>query len=536
MDLVSYLRVLRPHWWVILLATLLGLGVAAGWTLIVPKVYEADATGVVQLAGGSGAGDEIVAQNLALSKVVTYVEYGSSRAVAERTIDTLGLTMSPEALVNRVSVSNPSGTPIIRVTASASTPEQARDIASVWLDSMVAQIQEVEGSAAAQTPVLDENGNETVDASSPFITLVPIDSARLPTSPVSPNTRLALALGALIGLGLGIGYAVVRHALDRRIRRPEDVERQTGVPVVGTIPVNKAFTSEDRLVPLTRVGDDRNALSNAATAEALRELRTNLQFMNVDNPPRVIVVTSPAPGDGKSTIAANLAATIAASGQPTVLIDADLRRPMVAKIFGLPAGGGLSDVLAGRAPLRDVVHGWSGSPDLQILTAGKVPPNPSEVLGSTRMKSLLTTLSKNWLVIIDAPPLLAVTDAAILTNRADGAFVVASVGGTTYESLGRALGVLERANARTMGVILNRVPRGRGGYGYEYEYRYEYTAANAAAESPAGGSPSAPGPSRSRGTIDRDDLAPGRGEADFADFQSLMDTSEPVNTSGTSSR
>lgn len=515
MDLLGYLRVLRPHWWVILLATLLGLGIAAGWTLIVPKIYEADATGIVQLAGGSGAGDEIVAQNLALSKVVTYVEYGSSRSVAERTIEQLGLKTTPESLVNDVTVSNPTGTPIIRVSASATSPESARDIASVWLDSMVAQIQAVEGASAP--PVIDERG-DTVESttSSPFITLVPIDSARLPTSPSSPNTRLALALGALIGLSLGVGYALVRHALDRRIRRPDDVERQLGVPVVGTIPINRAFTSENRLVPLVRVGDDRNAIAAAATAEALRELRTNLQFMDVDNPPRVIVVTSPAPGDGKSTVAANLATSIAASGQPVVLIDADLRRPMVAKIFGFPAGGGLSDVLAGRAPLRDVVQRWSGAPNLQILTAGKVPPNPSEVLGSARMKSLLEQLSKDWLIIVDAPPLLAVTDAAVLTNRADGAFVVASVGSTTYESLSRALGMLERANARAMGVILNRMPRRGNGYGYEYEYRFEYTATSGSKDEVR-----SPGPSRTTSGV-------GAEVDDFAGFQAMLDASQTL--------
>lgn len=514
MDLLGYLRVIRPHWWVIVLTTVLGLAVAGAWTLIVPKVYQADATGVVQLAGGSGAGDEIVAQNLALSKVVTYVEYGSSRAVAERTIETLGLETTPEALVASVTVTNPDDTPIIRVTASAGTPELARDIASVWLDSMVAQIQEVEGGLAPTEPVLDENG-VVIDpgTTAPFISLVPIDSARLPTAPVSPNSRLALVLGALVGLALGLGYALVRHSLDRRIRRAEDVERQLGVPVVGTIPINRAFSAENRLVPLVRVGDDRNAIAAAATAEALRELRTNLQFMDVDNPPRVIVVTSPAPGDGKSTVAANLATTIAASGQPVVLIDADLRRPMVAKIFGLPSGGGLSDVLAGRAPLRDVVQHWADAPNLQIVTAGKVPPNPSEVLGSERMKSLLERLSKDWLVIVDAPPLLAVTDAAILTNRADGAFVVASVGSTTYESLARALGMLERAHARAMGVILNRMPR-RGG-NYDYEYRYEYTAANAAKDDVQ-----PPGPSRttsSTGTT---------ADGDFSEFQAMLDATQ----------
>ncbi|WEO78034.1 polysaccharide biosynthesis tyrosine autokinase [Cryobacterium sp. SO2] len=471
MELEDYLRALRPHWWAILLITLLGTGIGYGWTLVQDEVFQADVTGVVQPIGTEGVNEEIIAQNLAMSKVVAYVEYGSSRSVAERAIESLDLATSPEALVQRVSVTNPLDTAIIKVTASAGTPVQARDLANAWLAGMVAEINEIEGGTG-----------ETTDAaptgSTAVLALVPIDSARLASTPSFPNVRLTLALGALIGLALGVAYALVRHTLDRRIRSAETVEQLTGVPVVGRIPLNHDFTADNHIVPLTTAQrrdaeGRRHSRDDAATAEALRELRTNLQFMDVDNPPRVIVVTSPAPGDGKSTITANLAITIAASGQNVVLVDADLRRPTVSAMFGLPAGGGLSDVLAGRAALDDVMHRWVGADSMRILTAGNIPPNPSEVLGSARMMALIAQLAENAMVIIDAPPLLAVTDAAVLTGRADGAFVVVSAGKTTFDALTNALNILNRSKGRTMGVILNRVPR-RGLGSDRYDYRYTY--------------------------------------------------------------
>lgn len=502
MELQDYLRILRPQWWVILLSIMLGVALAYGWSLLQPKVFQADVTGIVQLTSGGGAGDEIVAQNLALSKVISYIEYGTSRAVAERTITELGLDTSPEALVGKIGVVNPDKTPIIKVTAVSSTPEGARDLASTWLTSMVEQIKSVESTTREVSTEIDGKTVVTTETVEPLLTLVPIDSAILPTSPSSPNVRLALGLGALIGLALGIAYAVIRHTLDRRIRSAGKVESETGVPVVGTIPVNRGFTDDNRLIPIGSDGNDgrdKRAAEGHSTAEALRELRTNLQFMDVDNPPRVIVLTSPVPGDGKSTIAANLAITVALSGQRVVLIDGDLRRPMVSKVFHLPDGGGLTDVLSSRANITDVLHTWSGAKTLQILTAGKIPPNPSEILGSDRMNQLVQWFAEHALVIIDAPPLLAVTDAAILANRADGAFVVTGVGKTTYEMLNKALTILTRSNSRVMGVILNRVPR-RGADSEYYGYRGYYHQQERDDDRAA--------PTASRGSKDRKNPAP----------------------------
>ncbi len=194
-------------------------------------------------------------------------------------------------------------------------------------------------------------------------------------------------------------------------------------------------------------------------------------------------MTSPIPGDGKSTIAANLAVSIAASGENVVLIDADLRRPMISSLFDLPEGAGLTDVLTERAEIADVAHVLAGTPNLVIIGAGRTPPNPSEVLGSKKMHELIEGLTKHAFVIIDSPPLIPVTDAAVLATHTDGAIVVVSAGKTTYDMMHKALENLDKARARPLGVVLNKVPRkGADASYYGYQYQGEYTPREAPAK------------------------------------------------------
>lgn len=475
MEFRDYLRIARAHWLGIALLIILGVSVAFGWTLLQPKVYSADASGYVtpsRAAGAADSGTSYVSDNLAKSKVKSYVELGTWRSVGQHAAEELQLDTSPEALVNRVSVTNPPDTVILKVVATGPTPEAARDLAGAWLDGMKIEIESLESGGTGEDP---------------SVTLMTSDSAQLPTAPSSPNVRLALALGALAGLALGILYAVLRYILDRRIRSVAAVEKETGLNVVGTIPDEKSFTAENRLIPFD--GANSSSSRNAhlyAVSEAMRELRTNIQFMDVDNPPRAMVITSPLPGDGKSTTAANLAITLAASGENVVLIDGDLRRPMVAKIFGLIGDAGLTDVLAGRATIADVAQPAGRDGNLRIVAAGKIPPNPSEVLGSHRMNELVRSLSEEAIVIVDAPPLIPVTDAAALAHNTDGAVIVATVGRTTFDALKKAQGNLERAGGRALGVVLNRVPRRGSGAAY---YGYQYTGEYYRREEPADGAP-----------------------------------------------
>lgn len=455
MELSGYLRVLRAHWVVIIAAVLASLAAAAGFTLTRSPVYTADASAYVSVTEASGLGSSMVGDQLAKSRVKSYLTIGSWRTVAESAIAELELSDSPEALVSRVSVSNPANSVVLCVTANGSTPEAARDLADAWVRGLIAEVEKIEGSSDPET----------------IVRLVAGEPARLPTSPSSPNVRQNLALGGLLGVALGVGYALVRDLLDRRIRSADGVEQATGLAVVGALPLEPSLEKSPRLLPIAK-GAQAGDLS--ALAEAFRGLRTNLQYTSIDDPPRAVAVTSPLPGDGKTFVAANLAITLAATGQRTVLIDADLRRPMLASLFGLAEDVGLSDVLAGRAEVDDVLRPVHESDSLFVLAAGSIPPNPSEILGTEKMHRLIATLSTEALVVIDSPPLLPVTDSAVLSTRVDGMLVVVSTGRTTYEVLEKSLDLLGKAHGKALGVVLNRVPRTGPGAVY---YGYQYTAA-----------------------------------------------------------
>ena len=463
MELSDYLRIARAHWVGVVVSLVLGVGVAFGWAAVQPRVYTADANGyVVAVSDSEDPNANFVGNTLAKSKVKSYVALGSWRSVADHVISDLALQETPEELVRRVTVTNPLDTVIIEVAARGASPEEARDLASAWVRGMQVEIKRIE------TPS---------DGGEPQMRLDAADSARLPSAPTSPNTRLALAIGAIIGLALGIAYAFLRYALDRRVRSPETVESETGLTVIGTIPDEKTLSPEQRLIPFSGTGrsSGKKGADLHAVSEAMRELRTNIQYLDVDNPPRAFVVTSALPGEGKSTTAANLAITLSASGQRVVLIDGDLRRSMVAKVFGVPGEVGLTDVLAGRAAIKDVTQLVGPHRNLVVVAAGKLPPNPSELLGSKRMHDLVEDLARLAYVIIDAPPLIPVTDAAVLSHNTDGAILVTTVGKTTIDALQKAQSNLDRAGGRALGVVLNRVPRkGAGSAYYGYQYTGDY--------------------------------------------------------------
>jgi len=483
MEIRDYLRGLRRHWLAVLLMTLLGLGVGYGWTLLQTPVYEANASGFVASRQSEDVGLSSVGDSLARSKVQSYLDIAGWRVVAEAAIEELGLETTPEELVTRVEVTNIPDTVILKIAAQGPSPMEARDLAEAWIHGMVVAIDGIEGTGAPGT--------------SP-VTVIPGDSASLPNSPVFPDIQTAVIVGGVLGLGFGVAFALIRTVSDRRIRLTDDVESKVGLPVIGTLPLAPSGGADSRIF-------DRQAGKGVgfAVSEALRSLRTNLQFMDVDHPPRIIVVTSPLPGDGKSTVACNLALTLAAAGTKVALIDGDLRRSTVAKTMGMPGGAGLTDVLAGRADLADVLQLTPRAKNLVVLTAGSVPPNPSEVLGSDRMRKLLSELAVHATVIIDAPPLLPVTDGAVLTHQADGALLVVSIGKSTYDLVDRALDTLRKANGRALGVVLNKAPlKGVDSSAYSYAYRREYGAGQSAVDQPVAMSAAAAAPGGADTTMD----------------------------------
>ncbi|MDE0573657.1 polysaccharide biosynthesis tyrosine autokinase [Demequina sp. B12] len=455
MELSDFGKVFRAYWVAIVLATLLGGALAYGYTLTQPKVYTANASAIITTGVSEDINQALIGDNYAKSRVQSYLDIGQSRAVAEYVIDDLGLTSSSDSLVGRVSVSNPDDSAVLQVSATGASPEEAQELAESWVAGMSQAV------AMLENGVTDPADLPANDAS--VVRLQTLDSATLPGSPSSPNVRFAVALGLVLGFAAGVTYALIRAALDRRLRTPESVTKEFTLPVLGAVPFD-ADIAKNGIV---------KASPDFATEESIRELRTNLQFMDVDNPPRLIVVTSPLPGDGKSTITIKLAQAISESGQKVIIVDGDLRRSRVVDYLGLVKGAGLTDVLVGRATLDDVLQPYGTSGDLWVLGSGSTPPNPSELLGSTLMQDTLRSLDSSAIILIDAPPLIPVTDAAILTARTDGALVVARAGKTTVDILDRSLQSIDKVKGRALGVILTGMSR-KGPDSHYYGYSYEY--------------------------------------------------------------
>lgn len=459
MELRDYLRGLRRHWLAVVLMTAVGVLTAFAWASLQTPVYESTANGLVQSKATASQGGAIYGDSYANSKVPTFLEMATWKIVAQTAAKELNLNESPDQLASRVTVINPSGTSILKFTAQANSPQAAAALAQAWIDALGKTIDTVDGTGTA--------------GSSP-ISIYSAAAATVSSAPIFPDKRTALLVGGVLGLGVGIAFALVRTASDRRIRPADDVQTRIGIPVVGTIPASTALSVDHRLLDPSRTGEKGGG--GSALAEALRSLRTNLRFMDVDNPPRTIVVTSPLPADGKSTIACNLAVTLAASGESVVLVDGDMRRPTVAKTMGLPTDAGLSDVLAGRVDLADVLQ-RTGTENLKVLAAGSIPPNPSELLGSARMRQVLDDLAADAIVIIDAPPVLPVTDGSVLTHQADGALMAISVGKTTYDIVDKAIDTLHKAHGRVLGLVLNKAPlKGMDAPSYSHAYREGYLA------------------------------------------------------------
>jgi len=369
------------------------------------------------------------------------------QTLAQRTIDKLGLDMTAGDLQERIKATSKPDTVLINVDVRDGSPIRARDIANGLSDEFVSMVRELE------TPA---------DGIRPDARVVVEQRASLPTHPVSPNKTRNLLGGLGLGLMAGIGFALLRDLLDNTVKDRQTLEEITGVGIVGSIPTDK----ERRKEPAISFGADTSSI-----AESFRKLRTNLQFLAVDNPPRVIVVTSSLPSEGKSTTAINIALALAEAEHSVVLVDGDMRRPMLAKYLDLVEPVGFSTVLSGQASLSEVLqetrfHG------LTVLTSGAVPPNPSELLGSLAAKNILSELRAKFdYVVVDSSPLLAVTDAAILAANSDGVLIIGRYGQTKRDQISHAVGNLADVGAPLLGAVLTMTPE-RGGPGYHYDYSY----------------------------------------------------------------
>jgi tyrosine-protein kinase Etk/Wzc len=318
-----------------------------------------------------------------------------------------------------------------------------------------------------------------------------IDPARPPKEPVRPRIKLNLLLGFILGLGLGIGVTFLFDYIDNSVRTIEDVEKM-GVSVLGSIPVIKHEEAIKRLknLPASLNGksgsldaeETKRLVSRLIThfapkspiSEAYRTFRTNIQYTKLDQELKTLLVTSPGPGEGKSTSVANLAITMAQMGSKVLLIDSDLRRPVLHSIFSIDRRVGLSNVLVGRATIDEAAQ-TTEIENLFVMPCGTLPPNPSELLGSSAMRATLEELKQKFdVVLFDSPPIIAVTDAAVLSSQLDGVILVIKSGQTNREAAFRAYTLLKNVKTRILGALLNgvHVESMYGSYYYYYHYYY----------------------------------------------------------------
>jgi len=452
-ELRDYIRILRKSWVLIVLLTLVAVGAASTYSILQTPEYSATAKVFVSTQSTGSTSELVQGSSFTVQRVKTYSDLVNTPIVLLPVIGSLNLEVTSDALAKKVAASAPLDTSIIGVTVTDTNPVRAAETANAISESLTNVVADIETPAGP-------------DAVSP-VKLTPAQQATVPSVPVSPNVPLNIALGALVGLALGVGIAVLRETLETRIRNQRDVEQVTDTPILGGI----VFDSKAQERPLIVHVDPRSP-----RAESFRTLRSNLQYLDVERTDRAFVVTSSIEAEGKSTTGANLAIALADSGSRVLLVDADLRRPKIADYMGIEGAVGLTDVLIGKAELKDVIQPW-GRAQLFVLPAGHIPPNPSELLGSARMTHIIAEFNRAFdVVIFDSPPLLPVTDAAVLAKNVGGAIIVVAAGRTHKNQLQGALAALSNVGASVSGLVLTMLPtKGPDAYGYgNYGYGYGY--------------------------------------------------------------
>lgn len=449
MSLSQFLQVLRERWKVVCVGLLIGIGIAGAVTWTAPRSYastvvmfvsaqqpESDATGAYQ---GS-----LMSQQ----KVKSYVELLTSGRLRDEVAKHAGGPVADGA----ITASTSPDTVLLTATVTDPSPARARRLAD---------------TVGTVFPTLVAELEQRADGTPPNVVVRVVEPAGVPATPVSPRPPINLVLGGLFGLVAGLLGALARNAMDNTVKSAQSMEELTDAPALGTIAYSSDVASRPLIV---------HEPPGTPRAESYRHLRTNLQFVDVDRPPRVVVLTSSLPREGKTTTTCNLAIALARSGHRVAVVDADLRRPQIAEVLGLEGAAGLTSVLIGQVRLDEVLQRW-GTDGVTVLTSGPIPPNPSELLASQHMADVLDTLAKSFnFVLIDTPPLLPVTDAALLAGRYDGALLVVRYGRTSRQQVRAAMSALHAVSANVLGAVLTMTPKSKTKQEYGY-YQYSYSSA-----------------------------------------------------------
>jgi capsular exopolysaccharide synthesis family protein len=442
LDLLDVLPLVRRRWRVLAGTVVAALVLAVGYLVATPETYRAQSQVFVATGAGDDAAGLAQATAFALTRVRSYVDLVRSPEITQPVIDELQLAMTPEQLAARIEAAVPLNTVLVDIAVTGDSGRQAAELTQAVTEQFVAYVTVLEREAAG-----DEDGG-----AQEAVALTIIHPAREPDAPVSPKPTLALVLALFVGVAGGVALAVARDRLDTRVRAEDDLG-PAAPPLLGS------------LERLRRRDAGRSALADPAgtRAEALRHLRTNLEFLERDRPAQVLAVVSPTARDGRTTTAADLAAALAEAGRRTIVVDAALRHPGLGAHLGLDAASGLSDVLAGRPVDEALVEAGER---LSVLPAGHPVPNPGEVLASDRLDRLVAELrGLADVVLIDTSPLLASADATTLLDRVDATLLVARVGHTRRADVDRAVERLERVRRPALGLVLTGVRPAESAYG-----------------------------------------------------------------------
>jgi capsular exopolysaccharide synthesis family protein len=455
MQLKDFIHLVRKGWVYILVFAVVGASAGIALSVFTPKKYASTTRLFVSTRTPDTASDLLTGSSFTQQRVQSYADIVTSPAVLAPVVSKLSGSITYDQLKTQVSATIPLNTVLIEIKVLDGSPYRAANLANDIATSFTQTIDELESSATSANSL---------------VKLKVIQPGDINLTADSPKPLLDSAIGLLIGLLLGFVLALLRDRLDLRLRSSDEVKAYTHASTLGTITFDPKL-DEHRLIV--------HASPRSIQAEAYRQLRTNIQFVEAAEDRKSIVVSSSVPNEGKTTTSCNLAIALADTGAKVLLMDCDFRKPDVHGYMGIEGAFGLTDTLIGRGKLSDAIQTW-GENKLDVLPAGQVPPNPSELLGSAAMAKLLADLEKKYdHIIIDAAPLLPVTDAAILSKMTGGVILVVGLGKTTRPQIQGSVHHITAVGGRIVGTVLNKV-RVTGsnatqyGYGYGQQYGKVY--------------------------------------------------------------
>jgi len=501
------------HWaWLIVLVTLVAGAAAYIFSKRMTPYYQSSTTVLVNEAPATKTTDY---SSVMMSEQLTstYAQMMAKDPVLTQVISQLNLSMTLEDLKKLVTVTPVRDTQLIAVTVETTEAQLSADIANTMATVFSKQIREIQSERFAQSKATLEGqlaetekqiaiyqvqAGEAVTAdekerldtkvtqyreiysgllqsyesvrlseAQTVSSVVQVETAKPGLKPVRPKALLNTLLAAVVGFLLAAGVIVARDALDDTIKTPEDILRKFKLPILGVI--NHQNGADDAPITLKE--------PRSPTAEAYRTLRTNISYASVDQPLRTLLITSSEPGEGKTTTLSNLAVAFAQDGKQVIVADCDLRHPRTHISFRLNNRKGMSTLFAQNSYVLDGSCQPSGVDNLSVVTTGSLPPNPSELLGSKKMQSILSAMTQNAdVVLVDTPPALAVTDAAVLAPTVDGVLLVVRPGKTRARALSQTLEQMRQVGANVVGVVINDVVTHGSAYSYRYKYYRNYAA------------------------------------------------------------